>query len=210
MNPESVSSNEKILYYIHDPMCSWCWAFRPTWEKIAASLGPHIKIKYVLGGLAPDTDQPMPEAMQFKIRSIWQTIQSHVPGTEFNFDFWKKANPRRSTYPACRAVIAAGFQGNEYEYAMISAIQKAYYTSAKNPSDVSVLTELAAVLGLDVEQFTRDLNASQTQDKLREQISFGQQIGARGFPSLILKHGGGYRRVDFDYVDPDVVLKQLV
>lgn len=84
-----MTSNEKILYYIHDPMCSWCWAFRPAWEKIVASLGSHIKIRYLLGGLAPDTDQPMPEAMQLKISSIWQTIQNHVPGTEFNFDFWK-------------------------------------------------------------------------------------------------------------------------
>ena len=145
-------------------MCSWCWAFRSTWEKIIAGLG----------GLAPDTDQPMPEAMQFKIRSIWRTIQSHVPGTEFNFDFWREAKPRRSTYPACRAVIAAGFQGNEYEYAMILAIQKAYYLSAKNPSDVSLLTELAVVLELDIPRFTRDLNASQTQDELRAPIYFGQ------------------------------------
>ncbi len=190
-------------------MCSWCWAFRPAWEKIISSLGPQIKIRYLLGGLAPDTDQPMPEAMQFKIRSIWQTIQSHVPGTEFNFDFWKKGNPRRSTYPACRSVIAAGFQGNQYEYAMILAIQKAYYLSAKNPSNVNVLTELAAVLELDIPKFTSDLNASHTQDKLLAQILFGQQIGARGFPSLILQNKGGYRRIDFDYIDPDVVLKQL-
>jgi len=190
-------------------MCSWCWAFSPTWEKIVSRVEPHLTIRYLLGGLAPDTDEPMPKAMQLKIRSIWHTIQAHVPGTEFNFDFWQVCKPRRSTYPACRAVIAAGFQGGEHENAMVLAIQKAYYLCAKNPSDTSILCELAATIGLDVPRFRMELKANQTQEKLLKQISLGQQIGAGGFPSLILQENGDYQRIDFDYIDPDVVLSQL-
>ncbi|MFT6977114.1 MAG: putative protein-disulfide isomerase, partial [Shewanella psychromarinicola] len=22
------------LYYVHDPMCSWCWGYRPTWDTL--------------------------------------------------------------------------------------------------------------------------------------------------------------------------------
>ncbi|MDF4306582.1 DsbA family protein, partial [Vibrio parahaemolyticus] len=22
------------LYYVHDPMCSWCWGYKPTIEKL--------------------------------------------------------------------------------------------------------------------------------------------------------------------------------
>jgi protein-disulfide isomerase-like protein with CxxC motif len=54
-------------------------------------------------------------------------------GTEFNFDFWTKCQPRRDTYKACRAVIAASQQNAEE--AMIEAIQKAYYLRAMNPSE---------------------------------------------------------------------------
>lgn len=95
------------LYYFHDPMCSWCWAFSPLWNEIVKGLPDHVMAKRVLGGLAPDTDQPMPADMRDKIKGIWQTIQQTVPGTPFNFEFWEKCTPRRSTYPACRAVIAA-------------------------------------------------------------------------------------------------------
>jgi len=48
------------LYYIHDPMCSWCWAFKSTWHKVLKELPSHINVYYLLGGLAPDSDLPMP------------------------------------------------------------------------------------------------------------------------------------------------------
>jgi putative protein-disulfide isomerase len=25
---------KNILYYVHDPMCSWCWGFETTRQKI--------------------------------------------------------------------------------------------------------------------------------------------------------------------------------
>ncbi|HFD11524.1 MAG TPA: DsbA family protein, partial [Crenotrichaceae bacterium] len=153
---------KSTLYYIHDPMCSWCWAFRPVWQTVQQQLPQHIEVNYLLGGLAADTNQPMPETLQNTIRQTWQHIQTAVPGTEFNHEFWTTCQPRRSTYPACRAVIAARTQGNQYEQAMINAIQHAYYLDAKNPSDDEVLIELAAKLKLDLKQFQTDLNSQQT------------------------------------------------
>lgn len=198
-----------ILYYVHDPMCSWCWAFRPTWRKIAESLPADLSVQPVLGGLAPDTQEPMPKPLQMQIRSIWKTIQAQVPGTTFNFDFWDTCRPRHSTYPACRAVIAAARQSPKYEDAMILAIQQAYYLKARNPSDEGTLIELAVDLGLNVTQFSRKLDADETHDALATQIALGRQLGARGFPSLILEHNGNRRLLQVDYIDPAHLLQQI-
>jgi putative protein-disulfide isomerase len=92
-------------------------------ELVKQNLPSGITLINVLSGLAPDTEEPMPEAMREKLKDIWRTIQVKVPGTEFNFDYWDVCTPRRSTYRACRAVIAAGDHGP----AMIEAIQRAYY-----------------------------------------------------------------------------------
>lgn len=46
-------------YFVHDPMCSWCYAFRLAWTQIEQQLPTSIRVQYVLGGLAPDSDQPM-------------------------------------------------------------------------------------------------------------------------------------------------------
>jgi len=188
-----------ILYYVHDPMCSWCWGFRPTWTKILNKLPQEIDIKYLLGGLAPDSDEPMPDTMQLQIASYWKKIQQHIPETKFNFDFWKNCQPRRSTYPACRAVIAAREQNPELERSMIKAIQTAYYLKAKNPSDDEVLIELALAFNLDTVVFEADLNAKETQQTLEAEIMLAQRMGAQGFPSMILEIEGNYQIVPLDY-----------
>lgn len=189
------------LYYVHDPMCSWCWAFLPTWHKIRRDLPTTIRVQYVLGGLAPDTGQPMPLELQQKIQGIWETIKKDVPGTEFNFDFWTQCQPRRATYPACRAVIAVAKQKPELGEVMIEAIQCAYYLQARNPSDDNTLIALAIELELDEQRFRRDLNSPETQKELLRQIEFSRAIGARSFPSLVLRRGNSCFPIAFNYND---------
>lgn len=199
----------RILYYVHDPMCSWCWAFRTVWSEIVQGLPAGVRPLRLLGGLAPDTEQPMSELMQAKIRGIWQRIQERIPATQFNFDFWHQCIPRRSTYPACRAVIAARNQGAEFEESMILAIQQAYYLQARNPSEQETLSVLADNIGLNGPRFVRDLNAPTTEAALEREMQQGQRIGARGFPSLILQAGQEYRLLRHDYSDGFQVLTQL-
>ena len=60
----------RTLYYILDPMCSWCYAFAPTWKKLLQNLPSHIQVEYIHGGLAPHSDAPMPQEMQDKLQNI--------------------------------------------------------------------------------------------------------------------------------------------
>jgi len=206
----SEATTDLTLYYIHDPMCSWCWAFRPVWEQVRTRLPAWVRVERLLGGLAPDTDQPMPAELQAKIRAIWQHIQRVVPGTEFNYEFWRRCRPRRSTYPACRAVVAASNQGSEFEEPMIFAIQRTYYREARNPSDDEVLIDLAAGIGLDAARFADDLNAPATREELARQIDTGRRLGAEGFPSLIAVCGDDHRElIRLDYNDPETILRQI-
>jgi len=148
----------------------------------------------------------MPNEMQTYLQHTWNTIHTKL-GTEFNYDFWQLSKPRRSTYPACRAVIAAGNQ--DAEEFMIHAIQKAYYLRAMNPSDDKTLVTLAQELNLDTVRFSQDLNNPDTRRELHRQIQFSQQLGAQGFPSLFLKTGKQTHPVQLDYLSADVVLEDI-
>lgn len=195
------------LYLIHDPMCSWCWGFSPTWQQIRAQLPAELQIVYLLGGLAPDTDAPMPLEMQAKLQHTWHTISQRL-GTRFNFDFWTLCQPRRSTYPACRAVIAA--QQQDAGEAMIAAIQHAYYLDARNPSNDATLIELAKDLDMDAERFTQALNDPETQRELDRQIARGKALGTQGFPSLVYQTRQSTPiLINYDYLDPKVTLVQI-
>lgn len=187
------------LIYVHDPMCSWCWGFRNTFNQLKQRLDGELPIRYLLGGLAPDSDQPMPQAMQQQLADTWLRIQQRIPNTDFNHAFWTDCSPRRSTYPACRAVIAAKNIDNASEQNMILAIQKAYYLNAKNPSDDETLITLANEIGLDSGKFKRLLNDPQIQSQLENEIAETRKIHATSFPSLVLKLGDSYWPVAIDY-----------
>ena len=200
---------QDTLIYVHDPMCSWCWGFEPARQKIFAAIAGHMPIRRMVGGLAPDSDVPMPEAMRSMLQQTWQRIEQMIPGTEFNFEFWQKCSPRRSTYPANRAVIAAREQGDEFDSRMTARIQRAYYLEAKNPSDQGTLIELAKDIGLDADLFATSLIAESTQHKLVTEIQTTREMGIDSFPSLAVHKADGLRHIGLNYTDPEAMLKQI-
>lgn len=194
------------LYFYHDPMCSWCWGYRPVSDQLAVRLPDYIRLEKVLGGLAPDSDEPMPAELQEKLPQTWRRINEML-GTEFNFDFWTECAPRRSTYPACRAVIAAGYQNAADE--MTDAIQRAYYLRAMNPSDIDTLETLAGELDLGAEKFADDVRSAETEHELKRQVAFARRSPISGFPSLCLEFAGELVPVLQDYNSVEPTLAQV-
>lgn len=202
-------NDQPTLYYVHDPMCSWCYAFAPVWTQVRQQLPAGLRVQYVLGGLAPDSDQPMPAETRAYIQEQWHKIMQKVPGTVFNFAFWEQCQPRRSTYPACRAVLLARQQGSKYEIAMIHAIQEAYYRQARNPSDADTLCALAQKIGLDASEFVSALNSDTTQQDLLSEINFARSIGGNSFPSLLLQQNATIHPIPHDYNEAAKVLSAI-
>jgi putative protein-disulfide isomerase len=183
------------LTYVADPMCSWCWGFRTTLEAVHGVNAVHgvheevdarddLKVEYIMGGLAPDSDEPMPAETQAYVQDQWRKVTAET-GAKFNWDFWETCTPRRSTYPACRAVIAAERQGAGRS--MFEAIQKAYYQEARNPSDLSTLSALAAELELDQGAFDLDIVSARVESDLQAGFEVRRSLRANEFPSLILQ-----------------------
>ena len=197
------------LYYAHDPMCSWCWAFRPSLLSLLESLPNEIVIVRLLGGLAPDSEDPMPEKTRQFVQGHWQAIEKQIPSTKFNYDFWTKCEPRRSTYLSCRAVIAARNQGQEFDAKMTFTIQQAYYLQARNPSDISTLIDLSGELGLDKDRFAQDINSLETNETLRQEIKLSRHLGLNSFPSLLLDKGEKQLGVNPDYINADTMLEKI-
>ncbi|MCZ6723498.1 MAG: DsbA family protein, partial [Gammaproteobacteria bacterium] len=190
-----------ILIYVHDPMCSWCWGFTSVYDQLIERLPAEIDIRRLVGGLAPDSDVPMPEPMRQILQQTWARIEQMIPGKKFNFDFWSQCEPRRSTYPACRAVIAARAQGEQYDLIMTRQIQQAYYQQARNPSDNDTLIELSSEIGLDTKRFANDLVGPGTHALLLDEINQARSNGIDSFPSLMLEQGNQYTRILSNYTD---------
>lgn len=170
--------------YVMDPMCSWCFAFQVELEEFLAK-HPSVEVDWIMGGLAPDNDQPMDENLRQSISAYWHQIEKKTRVT-FNHDFWKVNTPYRSTYPACRAVIAAELLKAKSSQKMVKAIQSAYYKEAKNPSLEKTLISCAKSIHLDEEQFLEVLKSVEVEQRFQEHLKISQQLQVRGFPALFL------------------------
>ena len=197
------------LIYIHDPMCSWCWGFSETYQRLLKALPSEMIILRLLGGLAADSNEPMNELTKSMVQNSWKRIEQTIPNKKFNFDFWTNNIPRRSTYPACRAVIAARNQDLAYDEIMTQTIQQAYYTQAKNPSDDTVLIELAKTIGLNIDTFIQDLNSQQTYQQLQEEIKQCRSMNVDSFPSLVLKTAQQSFLIPIDYLNEQAILETI-
>ncbi|MCU7836572.1 MAG: DsbA family protein [gamma proteobacterium symbiont of Taylorina sp.] len=198
-----------IIYYVHDPMCSWCWGFTETYEKFIGKLDDQFEVIRLLGGLAPDSNEPMNYKTKVMVQNAWHKIERTIPGIKFNFDYWKLNSPRRSTYLACRAVIAARLQGELFDVKMTKAIQTAYYKNAQNPSDMNILLQLAVDIGLNINRFKEDINSPDTQEILLSEIKQTHSLKANSFPSLIQKNNQSLYIIPIDYLDENVMLKSI-
>lgn len=175
-------------------------------DRLFASLPDDVNLSKTVGGLAPDSDLPMPENLRIALPQAWQKIHNLL-GTEFNFDFWAECKPRRSTYPACRAVLAAGKQ-NRYDD-MTDAIQRAYYLRAMNPSDLETLQQLAEELALDSNRFAADIRSPEVEADLQRQVQFARQSPIDGFPSLVMELDGSMISITRDYKDHRPTLEHV-
>ncbi len=207
MNPSPETAR---LHYVHDPMCSWCWGFRPVWDTVEHNLPDGVRVIRRVGGLAPDSDAPMPEEMRQGLQQTWRRIQQRIPGTEFNFDFWTRNTPRRSTWPACRAVIAARkLGGDAADRAMTLGIQQAYYLQARNPSDRDVLADIAEATGLDRMAFESLMDGPEIHRLLADELAEVRALGIDSFPSLRIEKDGRAVHLPIDYTDPGHLLHSI-
>ena len=199
------------LIYCYDPMCSWCWGFRPAWDELQTAIAPMIEsgelsVRPLLGGLAVDSDEPMPKEMQEMLEATWKRITASL-GTEFNHDFWRNCQPRRSTYPACRACLVARDEGLEAE--MYAQIQRAYYAQAKNPSDLDTLADCAEQIGISRDVFIAAMAETKASGRLEQEIKQARQMGLNSFPSFALVVGEQIIPIELDYSNPNNMLTRI-
>jgi predicted DsbA family dithiol-disulfide isomerase len=105
-----------------------------------------------------------------------------------------ETNPARSTYPASRAFAAARQQDTELAHRYLRRLREAYATQVRNVNDREVQVELAASVGLDVDDFTTALDDGTAQAAFEDDRSRTRDAGVRAFPTYHVEGPAGERR----------------
>jgi putative protein-disulfide isomerase len=176
------------LYYFGDPMCSWCWGFRPVLEQVDQEY-PELERVMVLGGLRGGDEEPMSDDLAAMIRNAWLRIEEST-GQKFNHDLWELHRPLATTWPACRAVLAARLLDPKAEWAFMVAMFEAYFTRALDPSSRETHLMIAEEQGFDRNIYMGILDSEQVERTLQTDLRTTQRFGITGFPSVVLSIEG--------------------
>lgn len=191
-------------------MCSWCYAFDAVLKQVKTKLPTSVCLVKIVGGLAADSMEPMSESLTAMIQANWKKIEQTVPHIQFNFDFWEINQAIRSTYPSCRAVLAAKKQSIDFEDKMIAQIQWAYYKNAENPSLDKTLIGCATQIGLDDELFFSDYKSELMNEQMQQQIHFARRLGVSSYPTLCLEINKQILLLKINYNDAEYIIEQIV
>lgn len=182
---------EKTLWYIADPMCSWCWGFMPVIEKIRSEYSGRFKLELLLGGLRPGTKDPMPPAQRQEILHHWEAVH-RTTGQPFRFEGALPEGFVYDTEPASRGVVAVSLINPDAVFPFFKAVQTAFYAEQQNVTSSAVLAQLAGNMRVDTQRFAQIFESDTAKNLTREHFHRSRRLGVSGFPTVIMEDGGGY------------------
>lgn len=197
-----------ILWYIADPMCSWCWGFAPVISQIRQEYASIFTIKLMPGGLRPGTNTPLSPEKRAQILHHWHTVHT-TTGQPFTFENALPEDFIYDTEPACRAVVSFSLIKPEKIFTFFAAIQHAFYVAQADVTQLNTLAKLAANLGIPESQFTSVFQSNNVKQHTLRGFQRAAQWGISGFPSLVIESKTRYYSLTTGY-HPVEILRQLL
>ena len=183
------------LHYLFDPLCGWCYGAAPLLA--AAHSLPEVQIELHAGGMLTGSNRRA-------INPQWRSYVlphdrriAELSGQPFGDGYFNgllndqgavlDSEPPISAILAAQAIAGQGL-------VMLQRVQHAHYVEGRRIADLQVLVELAGELGFPLPQFSNAYQAvrgRQTQAHIAASRALLAQVGAQGFPTLLLEDAQG-------------------
>jgi predicted DsbA family dithiol-disulfide isomerase len=183
--------------FVSDVSCPWCViglkSLERAVEKLASEIAVHwhfqpFELNPTMGPQGEDVIAHVAKkygAAAVDIKRNGLAIQARGAELGFAFDMGKR---RRiyNTFDAHRLLHWAQSLGAGKQRVLKNALFAAYFTEGRNPSDHSVLLEVAGSVGLDVERASAILSSSEFANEVRARENFYASRGITAVPSVII------------------------
>ena len=187
-------STKLKIDFVSDVSCPWCVIGLRAMEKALAELDDveanvHFKPFELNPDMAPE-GQDLVEHIQQKYGTTEEQSAAtremiRARGEELDFIFDREKYTRiYNTFDTHRLLHWAEIEGRQY--ALKTALFKAYFTEGQNPGDHQVLLSVAATAGLDVERAKQILDSDEFADEVRKDQAFYHRAGIHAVPAVIV------------------------
>jgi len=200
--------NEKTLWYIADPMCSWCWGFAPIVKAIRLNYSKLLRIELVLGGLRPRTKLAMIPEQREEILHHWKAVNG-MTGQPFSFEGAMPEGFIYDTEPSCRGVVAMSLINPELVFPLLESIQFSFYVEQKDVTNPKILAQLAGKIGVDTELFSQVFESDEAKNKVSIHFNKVRQWGVNSFPTVAAQNVTGYSVLNRGYYPLDLLCQKI-
>ena len=200
--------NERILWYIADPMCSWCWGFAPIVKAIKLNYSEQLKIKPVMGGLRPGTKLAMVSKQRAEILRHWEAVNRRT-GQPFSFDGAMPEGFIYDTEPSCRAVVAMAMINSKLVFSLLESIQHSFYVEQKDVTNPKILVQLAGEIGVDMESYLQVFESDEAKNNVSIHFNKVRTWGVNSFPTVVVENETGCSILNRGYCGLDVLRQKL-
>jgi predicted DsbA family dithiol-disulfide isomerase len=177
-------SNKKPLeiYVFVDPLCPECWALEPILKKLQIEYGQLLSLKHVLGGNLQQLNIGAQQRFEYIAKS-WEKTGSRS-GMSCDGNLWLE-NPIDTPYAASIAIKAAGLQGKKQGIRFLRRLQEVVFLEKQNVTEESVLIQCAKHVGLDVNEFVKDLHSDYAAKAFQCDLKITSEMDVDEIPTLV-------------------------
>jgi len=179
-----VTAKPEVIY-VGDPMCSWCWGFAPTIERIAARAD--VVTRVVVGGLRPGPSAaPLTDEMRAYLLHHWEKVAA-ASGQPFDETFLARENWVYDTETPAVAVTTMRHLAEPMTLSFFTRLQRAFYAEGVDITDRLVYPELISGFDVDEAKFMDEFESNAARARAWEDFAEARELGVLGFPTVLLK-----------------------
>lgn len=179
-----------LLEHFSDPWCWWSWGFEPVLRRLREVYGDQLEIRTRMGGIFDDRSSWLSKYGQDDdTLPAWVADCMALPAMPILNDYMGAAGVR-STYPACRAFIAAELQSRQKADALLRRLLEACCVRGMNVSKDSVIEQAAREVGLDAGRLLGEMQSEAVETAFEADRAAMESAGASFLWSRISVPGG--------------------
>ncbi len=204
----SASEHEGSLYFVTDPICSWCWGMLPEWQILMEEFKDRLQFKLRCAGLQVGSREPLSKEHRDELTRLWQRVHE-TTGQMFSFSFPDDAEFIYHSEIPCRALQVVRKEMNIEPWALFHDMQEAFYLRACNLSDLESLWQLVKPYGLDQKRFISQMKDDGIRDVTREEFEWCKEQVIPALPSVMLDLGEGPKLICGGYATTEYLIPEL-
>lgn len=186
LDNKPVKRRKKIeLYIFTDPLCPECWAFEPALRKLMIEYGHYFSVRFfVASRLASwNTTGSRKKRLWSNLATLYEKTASRT-GMSCDGDVWRE-NPIQSPREPALAVKAAEMQGRQLGLVFFRRLRELLFLHKQNIADEETLIRCAGEVGLDVDEFRKDIHSDCSLKALQCDIKTTLEMEVEQAPTFI-------------------------